>query len=147
MYALATANSQTALFHSSVVSYQGRAYMFLLATAAGKAHTPACGLKYIEGTDLMNDDNPVVRIIDGKARVYGSPWSGKTPCYRNVSILVGAIVKLDQAPHNEIVRLKGIMAYAALVAVDLRQALGQTNRREGLAPGRRPAGTAGAGMA
>jgi hypothetical protein len=28
---------------------------------------------------------------------------------------VGAIVKLDQAPHNEIVRLKGIMAYAALV--------------------------------
>lgn len=115
MYALATANSQTALFHSSVVSYQGKAYMFLGTSGTGKSTHSSLWLKYIEGTELVNDDNPVVRIIDGVARVYGSPWSGKTPCYRNVVYPVGGIVKLDQAPYNEIKRLKGIMAYAAIM--------------------------------
>ena len=115
MYALATANSQTALFHSSVVSYQGKAYMFLGQSGTGKSTHSSLWLKYIEGTELVNDDNPVVRIIDGVARVYGSPWSGKTPCYRNVVYPVGAIVKLDQAPYNEIKRLKGVRAYAAVV--------------------------------
>ena len=115
MYALATANSQTALFHSSVVSYQDKAYMFLGHSGTGKSTHSSLWLKYIEGTELVNDDNPVVRIMDGVARVYGSPWSGKTPCYRNVVYPVGAIVKLDQAPHNEIQRQKGIMADAASV--------------------------------
>ena len=115
MYALATANSQTALFHSSVVSYQGKAYMFLGHSGTGKSTHSSLWLKHIEGTELVNDDNPVVRIIDGVARVYGSPWSGKTPCYRNVVYPVGAIVKLDQTPYNEIKRLKGVRAYAAVV--------------------------------
>lgn len=115
MYALATANSQTALFHSSVVSYQGKAYMFLGQSGTGKSTHSSLWLKYIEGTELVNDDNPVVRIIDGVARVYGSPWSGKTPCYRNVVYPVGGIVKLDQAPYNEIKRLKGVKAYAVIV--------------------------------
>jgi len=115
MYALATANKQTALFHSSVVSYQGKAYMFLGHSGTGKSTHSSLWMKHIEGTELVNDDNPVVRIIDGAVRVYGSPWSGKTPCYRNVSYPVGGIVKLDQAPHNKIKRLKGVMAYAAIV--------------------------------
>lgn len=115
MYTIATANSQTALFHSSVVSYQGKAYMFLGQSGTGKSTHSSLWLKYIEGTELVNDDNPVVRIIDGVARVYGSPWSGKTPCYRNVVYPVGGIVKLDQAPYNEIKRLKGVRAYAAVV--------------------------------
>lgn len=115
MYALATANSLTAMFHSSVVSYQGKAYMFLGHSGTGKSTHSSLWLKYIEGTELVNDDNPVVRIIDGVAHVYGSPWSGKTPCYRNVSYPVGSIVKLDQAPYNVIKRLNGVKAYAVIV--------------------------------
>ena len=116
MYALATSNKRTALFHSSVVSYQGRGYMFLGHSGTGKSTHSSLWLKYIKGTELVNDDNPVVRILeDGEVRVYGSPWSGKTPCYRNVSYPVGAIVKLSLAPYNKIQRLKGINAYAAVV--------------------------------
>jgi hypothetical protein len=116
MYALATANSQTALFHSSVVSYQGKAYMFLGQSGTGKSTHSSLWLKYIEGTELVNDDNPVVRIVDdGSIRVYGSPWSGKTPCYRNVSYPIGGIVLLSQAPYNKIQRLNGIYAYVALM--------------------------------
>lgn len=115
MYALATASMKTALFHSSVVSYRDKAYMFLGQSGTGKSTHSSLWLKHIEGTELVNDDNPVVRIEGNEVRVYGSPWSGKTPCYRNVSYPVGGIVKLDQAPYNEIIRLKGIKAYAVLV--------------------------------
>ncbi|MBR5394023.1 MAG: hypothetical protein IK144_02945 [Bacteroidaceae bacterium] len=117
LYALTTANLRTALFHSSVVSYQGRGYMFLGKSGTGKSTHSRLWLKYIEGTELVNDDNPVVRICDNnEARVYGSPWSGKTPCYRNVDYPIGAIVNLEQAPYNNIRRMKGVRAYAAIVA-------------------------------
>lgn len=115
MYALATATRQTALFHSSVIGYEGHGYMFLGKSGTGKSTHSSLWLRYIESTELMNDDNPVVRIIDGEARVYGSPWSGKTPCYRNIDNPIGAIVLLSQAPYNRIERLIKLQAYAAIV--------------------------------
>ena len=121
LYALATAGLGTALFHSAVVSYKGRGYMFLGKSGTGKSTHARLWLKHIEGSELMNDDNPVVRFFDDgpdgapRAVVYGSPWSGKTPCYRNVQAPVGGIVLLSQAPYNKIVRLRGVQAYAALV--------------------------------
>ena len=121
LYALATAGLGTALFHSAVVSYKGRGYMFLGKSGTGKSTHARLWLKHVGGSELMNDDNPVVRFFDDgpdgapRAVVYGSPWSGKTPCYRNVQAPVGGIVLLSQAPFNKIVRLKGVQAYAALV--------------------------------
>ncbi len=112
LYALATADRQTALFHAAVVSYEGKGYMFLGPSGTGKSTHAGLWLRYIAGTALVNDDNPVVR--DGV--VYGSPWSGKTPCYRNVHYPLGGIVVLSQAPYNRIQRLSGLHAYAALVA-------------------------------
>lgn len=116
LYALATANQQTVLFHAAVVSHGGKGYMFLGPSGTGKSTHARLWLQHIEGTELVNDDNPVVRIADdGAAVVYGSPWSGKTPCYRNVSCLLGGIVMLSQAPYNKIRRLGGIESYVALM--------------------------------
>jgi hypothetical protein len=39
---------------------------------------------------------------DGRVIVYGTPWSGKTPCYRNLQMPVGAYVRLEQYPENVI---------------------------------------------
>lgn len=116
LFALSTANQGVALFHSSTVSFGDKAYMFLGVSGTGKSTHSSLWLKYIEGTELLNDDNPVVRVFDdGDAVVYGSPWSGKTPCYRNLSYPLGGIVLLSQAPYNKIHRLEGIRAYVALV--------------------------------
>ena len=115
LYALATAPHDTALFHAAVVSHEDKAYLFLGKSGTGKSTHARLWLKYIEGTELVNDDNPVVRILHDVAMVYGSPWSGKTPCYRNVSYPIGGIVLLSQAPYNKIHRLKGISAYTSLV--------------------------------
>ena len=116
LFALATADKRTALFHAAVVSHQGRGYMFLGPSGTGKSTHARLWLRYIEGTELVNDDNPVVRVgQDGVATVFGSPWSGKTPCYRNLSYPLGSVVLLSQAPYNKIQRLGALQAYAALV--------------------------------
>ena len=114
-YALATADKHTVLFHSSTVNRAGKAYMFLGQSGTGKSTHSRLWLKYIEGSRLLNDDNPVVRIgEDGRAEVYGSPWSGKTPCYVNEHYPIGGIVGLAQAPHNKIRRMSPFEAYATL---------------------------------
>lgn len=116
MFALATADKRTALFHASVVSHAGRAYLFLGPSGTGKSTHSGLWLRHIADTALVNDDNPVVRIAaDGTVHAFGSPWSGKTPCYRNVSYPVGAFVQLRQAPRNVIRRLSPLEAYATLV--------------------------------
>ena len=115
MYALSTANCQTALFHSSVISCEERAYMFLGKSGTGKSTHSSLWLKHIEGTALVNDDNPVVRRMPDGFYVFGSPWSGKTPCYRNVRYPLGGLVQLSQAPYNAIRRLRPLEAYAALM--------------------------------
>ena len=63
----------------------------------------------------LNDDNPVVRVDDQETAIaYGSPWSGKTPCYKNLSFPVGAIVKLHQYPSNRIKPLSKLHGYIAI---------------------------------
>ena len=116
LFSLSTAEQTMVLFHAAVVSLQGKGYMFLGPSGTGKSTHAQLWLKYIDGTELVNDDNPVVRInSDGLAVVHGSPWSGKTPCYRNVSVPLAGVVQLSQAPYNRLRRLKGIDAYAVLV--------------------------------
>lgn len=116
MYAFATVDKQTVLMHASVVRKDGVGYLCLGVSGTGKSTHTSNWLKYIEGTDLMNDDNPVVRITDdGIVRVFGSPWSGKTPCYRNVEAPVGGFLQLKQAPFNKIRRQETIEAFASLL--------------------------------
>ncbi len=117
LFALASACTGTVLFHAAAVSLGGKGYMFLGKSGTGKSTHARLWLQNLQGVELMNDDNPAVRIkADGTATVYGTPWSGKTPCYRNISSPLGGVVLLSQAPYNKITRLNGIGAYAAVVA-------------------------------
>ena len=108
---------RTALVHSSVTMKDGIGYAFLGTSGTGKSTHSQQWLKYIEDTELLNDDNPAVRIHpDGRILVHGTPWSGKTPCYKNKEARLGAFVLLKQAPHNQFSFLKGIQAYMVLLA-------------------------------
>lgn len=115
LYALATAPLGTALFHSAVVEHDGYGYMFLGKSGTGKSTHARLWLENIANTTLLNDDNPVVRVLPEGIRVYGSPWSGKTPCYKDESYPLGGIVLLEQAPFNKIRALRGIESYAAIL--------------------------------
>ncbi len=46
--------------------------------------------------------------------IYGSPWSGKTPCYKNVSAPIGAYFQIRQCPENKIRRMSVLESYSSL---------------------------------
>ena len=116
LYAFASAPFRALEMHASVVMNGGRGFLFLGRSGTGKSTHSGLWLKHIPGTELLNDDNPVLRVVDGETRVYGSPWSGKTPCYKAQDVPVGAIVRLRQAPENRITRLNVVGAYASVMA-------------------------------
>ncbi len=116
LFAFASAPYRALEMHASVVIHGGRGFLFLGRSGTGKSTHSRLWLKYIPGTELLNDDNPILRIVDGGVRVYGSPWSGKTACYKAQDVPVGAIVRLRQAPENRIASLNVVGAYASVMA-------------------------------
>ncbi|MCD7722065.1 MAG: hypothetical protein LUI09_07530 [Prevotellaceae bacterium] len=114
-YAFASSARGTLLMHSSVIRHQGKGYLMTAPSGTGKSTHTWLWYKNIPGCDLINDDNPIVRILEGVPTVFGSPWSGKTRCYRNVSAPVGALVRIRQAKRNEIRRLGVAEAMAVLL--------------------------------
>lgn len=93
----------------------GYGYAFIAKSGTGKSTQVSLWLRYIKGCDLMNDDNPIIRITDGKPYIYGGPWSGKTPCYRNVKAPLGAITRIDRAKQNSIEKLPPVQAFASFL--------------------------------
>lgn len=115
IFAFAGSRQDTLLIHASLVRQNGYGYAFTAKSGTGKSTHVSLWLRHIPGCDLMNDDNPIVRIIDGQPYIYGGPWSGKTPCYRNVKARLGAITRIDRAPANSVDLLAPIDAFASLL--------------------------------
>ena len=115
MFAFRTATEGTLEMHASVTVNSGKAFLFLAKSGTGKSTHSRLWLDNIPGSSLLNDDNPVVRIFpDGKVIVYGSPWSGKTPCYKNEQYPAGAFVQIRRCPENKITRMNLFESYALL---------------------------------
>lgn len=116
-FMIATCHNGTLLFHSSAVIYGGKAYLFQGKSGTGKSTHARLWTGHIAGAELLNDDNPLISFAeDGTAVAYGSPWSGKTHCYRNISAPVGAIVRIVRGEENSLRRLAPLKAYASLTA-------------------------------
>jgi len=100
--------------HASTVVWRDRAVLCLGESGTGKSTHTRLWINHIEGSYLLNDDSPILSVADGTVRVYGSPWSGKSPCFRQECHPVAALLRLEQAPHNTIHRLATIPSFAAL---------------------------------
>ena len=120
MFAFRTAPLMTLEMHAAVVVKGGdeaRGYLFLGHSGTGKSTHARQWLQAFPDAWLLNDDNPILRVLDdGNVYVFGSPWSGKTPCYNNAHARVGAIIKLSQAPFNELQALTLPQAYAYILS-------------------------------
>ncbi len=114
-YAYSSCYYDTVMVHASVVRHKGYGYAFCAPSGTGKSTQVSNWLRYVPDCDLMNDDNPVIRVIDGKPYIYGTPWSGKTPCYRAIKAPLGALTRIDQAPKNEVEKLGPIEAFTSTV--------------------------------
>lgn len=113
LFAFVALQHQTLLFHASVIGHAGRGYLFLAESGTGKSTHSALWLKHIPGSQLLNDDNPAVGLRDGQMIVYGTPWSGKTPCYRDCAMPVGAMVDIRRDTTNHIEPQNPVQAFAS----------------------------------
>lgn len=73
IFAFAGSLKETLLIHASLVRQNGYGYAFIAKSGTGKSTQVSMWLRYLKGCDLMNDDNPIIRIINGEAFIYGSP--------------------------------------------------------------------------
>lgn len=101
--------------HASAVLCGGRAYLFTGRSGIGKSTHSSLWLRTVPGATLLNDDNPFLRIENGRAVAFGTPWSGKTPCYRNEKAPVAGLVRLRQASENRFVPKSDVEAFSVLL--------------------------------
>ncbi len=114
-YSLATIGLHTLLIHSSTIVHRGRGVMFLGESGTGKSTHTRMWLNNIDGCYRLNDDGPIIRTDGDQPRVYGSPWSGSTPCYKDEVWPLAAMVRLRQAPYNRITPQRMIGAFGAVL--------------------------------
>lgn len=107
---------KTVLIHASVVEKENLGFAFLGKSGTGKSTHSSLWLRHIPGTKLLNDDNPAVQVdADGSIFIHGTPWSGKTPCYIDKKVKLGALVRLQQASENRFGEAQGLQAMVALL--------------------------------
>ena len=101
--------------HASTVIKDGKGFAFLGKSGTGKStHSSLWRTVWGDEVELLNDDNPIVRVIEDDVWIYGSPWSGKTRCFKDKKVKLGGIVKLNQAPMNKCEIVKGVKAWIAV---------------------------------
>lgn len=105
----------TIMIHASVVNHQGNGIAFLGKSGTGKSTHSRLWLANIPNTVLLNDDNPAVRITAEGIFIYGTPWSGKTACYKNERLPLKAFVRLQQAPANTFTWQPGLKGFIAVL--------------------------------
>lgn len=104
MFNIAALERRAVAVHSSVISLDGRAVLFLGESGTGKSTHTRLWREHIPGARLLNDDSPIIRIApEGAAEA------------ANVSHPIAGIVRLSQAPQNRIRRLRPIEAIGALL--------------------------------
>ena len=90
------------VFHGSAVAVGEKAYLFTAKSGTGKTTHSRLWLKNIPGSYIVNGDKPVLRLIDGKPFVCGTPWMGKEHygCSKNVPL--AAVCFLNRGEENRI---------------------------------------------
>ena len=113
-YGLMVLPLNTVAIHSSAIVHNSKAVLFLGESGTGKSTHTRLWQEHIAGTFLLNDDSPIIRVEDGIVWAYGSPWSGKTPCYKQERYELVGCVRLYQAPFNHIRKLSILQSYGAI---------------------------------
>ena len=71
---------------------------------------------------MINDDKPLIRISEGGATIYGTPWDGKHRLSTNTGVPLKALCILERAESNSIRRISGFEAYPMLLQQSYRPA-------------------------
>lgn len=106
----------TFLMHGSCVAVDGEAYLFTAKSGTGKStHTRLWRELFGDRAIMVNDDKPLIRVSDGVATAFGTPWNGKHHLGSNVAVPLKAICILERAEQNRIREISAAEAYPMLL--------------------------------
>lgn len=103
------------MLHAAAVEYRGRAVCFSAPPGVGKS-TLAERWVRLFGAEVLNDDKPALRRVDGGWRAWGTPWSGKTDLSRNRSAPLAAVCFLFRGEANALEPLTAARALPLLLS-------------------------------
>ena len=99
-----------AVLHASTIIYDGKAVTFTAPSGTGKSTHTALWKKYYPQTEIINDDMPAIRKVNGVFNAYGTPWAGKTDINVNTSAPLSAMVFIERATECSITKIEPIEA-------------------------------------
>lgn len=89
------------VFHGAAIELDGEAYIFTAKSGVGKTTHVGLWMKKFEGrAKILNGDKPVIRIIDGRPFVSGTPWRGKEGYGMPGLLPVAGVALLSRAKEN-----------------------------------------------
>ena len=88
-------------FHSSALEMDGEGYLFTALSGTGKStHTRNWRKRFGDRVTMINDDKPIIRKINGRFYVCGTPWMGKSDIGCNRIAPIRAIYVLQSGEEN-----------------------------------------------
>ena len=102
--------------HSASIKYKEYAIMFSGVSGTGKTTHANLWRTVFSDVDIINGDNGYLLIEDKNIYVYGSPWCGTSGECMSIKVPAKAVVFLEQAKENCIVRLSIAEAFMRLSA-------------------------------
>lgn len=95
-----------AVFHGAVIVLLGKAYIITARSGVGKTtHIRLWLERFGDSVYVLNGDKPVIRMIDGKIYVAGTPYNGKEGYGRQGTVPLAGIAFLERAEENSYARL------------------------------------------
>lgn len=94
------------LMHGAAVAVDGAAYLFTAPSGVGKTTHTGFWLKTYPQAFIVNGDKPLIRFINNRVFVCGTPWAGKEGYHRNVIMPLKAVCTLFRGKENSISRVK-----------------------------------------
>ena len=106
----------TVLIHGSSLMTDGAAVLFCAPSGTGKStHTRLWRQVYGDKVVMINDDKPLVRMLDGIPTIYGTPWNGKHRLGTNMSAPLKNICFLQRGEQNVITEVDRAKALPTLL--------------------------------
>lgn len=99
--------------HGVALQYKGKGLVFSAASHVGKStHTNFWSENF--GAEILNGDSPIIKLVDGKPFIYGSPWCGTSDISVNKVVRLDAIVIVSRGTENKIRKLSKFEAVGYL---------------------------------
>lgn len=111
------------VFHGAVVAVGDEAYVFAAKSGVGKTTHINLWLKNVPNSFVVDGDKPIIRLIENKPFVCGTPWNGKEKLGTNATVPLKAICLLSRADENRIEKIPFSEALPVLIEQSYRPTL------------------------